>query len=64
MYSANQSGTSYMACRLTRFYYDFDEECRTGCLENLAFEDVCLEDADEFEKNLQLQEIPYTRIDL
>jgi hypothetical protein len=53
-----------MACRLTRFYYDFDEDCRTGCLMNLAFEDICLEDADEFEKNLQLQEIPYTRVDL
>jgi len=53
-----------MVCRLTRFYYDFDDDCRTGCLAGLAFEDICVEDADEFEQNLQLREISYTRIDL
>jgi hypothetical protein len=49
---------------LTRFYYDFDEDCRTGCLNNLAYEDVETVEADEFEAKLREMDIPYTRIDL
>jgi hypothetical protein len=53
-----------MGSNLTRFYYDFDEECRTGCLANLAFEDIETIEANEFEAKLKNQDIPYLRIDL
>lgn len=53
-----------MGSNLTRFYFEFDEDCRTGCFEGLAFEDVETIEADEYESNLKTQEIPYTRIDL
>jgi hypothetical protein len=53
-----------MCFNLTRFYYDLDEDCRTGCLSNLAYEDIETVDADEFEKKLKKEDIPYTRIDL
>jgi len=49
---------------LTRFYYDFDEDCRTGCFNNLAYEDVKTIEADAFEAKLREQDVPYTRIDL
>ena len=52
-----------MASNLTRFYYDFDEDCRTGCMANLAFEDVETIEADEFEKKLKKEEISYLRVD-
>ncbi len=53
-----------MASNLTRFYLDFDEECRTGCLNGKAFEDVETIDADKYEKRLQDQKISYIRVDL
>jgi len=53
-----------MGSNLSRFYFDFDEDCRTGCLNNLAFEDVETIEADAYEKELQSKNIPYTRIDL
>lgn len=49
---------------LTRFYYDFDEDCRTGCFNNLAYEDVETVEADDFEARLREQDILYTRVDL
>lgn len=53
-----------MTSNLTRFYFDLDEECRTGCFVNLAFKDVETIEADDYEKELQFQEIAYTRVDL
>ncbi len=53
-----------MAIDLTRFYYDFDDDCRTGCLLNLAFEDVERKEADQFERDLKEKEISYLRVDL
>jgi hypothetical protein len=53
-----------MTSNLTRFYFEFDEDCRTGCFESLAFADVETIEADEYEKDLQDQDISYTRIDL
>lgn len=53
-----------MASNLTRFYFDFDEECRTGCFVNLAYKDVETIEADEYERELQSQDVLYTRIDL
>lgn len=53
-----------MTSNLTRFYFEFDDDCRTGCFEGLAFEDVETIEADEYEKDLQNQDILYTRIDL
>ena len=53
-----------MMSNLTRFYFEFDDECRTGCFEGLAFEDVETIEADVYEIELQSKEIPYTRIDL
>lgn len=53
-----------MASNLTRFYFEFDEECRTGCLEGLAFLDMETIEADEYENELREKEIGYTRIDL
>jgi hypothetical protein len=53
-----------MASNLTRFYFDFDDDCRTGCLEGLSFVDVETIEADEYETDLQRQDISYTRIDL
>jgi hypothetical protein len=53
-----------MASNLTRFYFDFDDDCRTGCLEGLSFVDVETIEADEYETDLQQQDISYTRIDL
>jgi hypothetical protein len=52
-----------MTSNLTRFYFDFDDEYRTGCLANLAFKDVETIEADDYEKELQSQEIAYTRVD-
>ena len=53
-----------MASNLTRFYFDFDEECHTGCFVNLAYQDVETIEADAYERELQSQDVPYTRIDL
>jgi len=53
-----------MGSNLTRFYFEFDEECRTGCLAGLAFKDIETIEADEYEKELQSGDIPYTRVDL
>ena len=53
-----------MGSNLTRFYFDFDEDCRTACFEGLAFEDVETIEADLYEIELQSKEISYTRIDL
>ena len=52
-----------MTSNLTRFYFDFVDECRTGCLANLAFKDIETIEADAYEKELQSQEVIYTRID-
>lgn len=53
-----------MGSNLTRFYLDFDEECRTGCVTNLAFEDVETIEADGYEATLKEKDIPYLRVDL
>jgi len=53
-----------MVVNLTRFYFDFDEDCRTGCFSELAFQDVERIEADEMETNLKEQNINYIRIDL
>lgn len=53
-----------MSSNLTRFYYDFDEECRTGCLNGKAFDDVETTEADAFEEELKSQDIEYLRVDL
>jgi len=53
-----------MASNFTRFYLDTDEDCRTGCLNGKAFEDVDRAVANEFERRLQEEEIPYIRVDL
>lgn len=53
-----------MSINLTRFYLDFDEECRTGCVNNLAFQDVETLEADEMEEDLKAQNINYIRVDL
>jgi hypothetical protein len=53
-----------MGINLTRFYFDIDEECRTGCVNNLAFQDVETGEADEVEEDLKVQNINYIRVDL
>jgi hypothetical protein len=53
-----------MVANLTRFYYDFDEDCRTGCFVNLSFEDIETTEADLFEAKLRERGVNYTRIDL
>lgn len=53
-----------MGINLTRFYFDFDEDCRTGCVNNLAFQDVETVEADEMEEDLKVQNINYIRVDL
>ena len=53
-----------MMSNLTRFYFDFDDDRRTGCFEGLAFADVETIEADGYEHELQEQEIAYTRVDL
>jgi hypothetical protein len=53
-----------MSIKLTRFYLDFDEECRTGCTTNLAFIDVDTGEADETEADLKEQNVSYIRVDL
>ena len=53
-----------MMSNLTRFYFEFDNECRTGCFEGLAFEDIETIEADVYEIELQFKEISYTRVDL
>jgi len=52
-----------VSTNLTRFYYDFDDECRTGCLTQLAFEDIETIEANQFEAKLKDQDIPYLRVD-
>lgn len=58
------SGASPMTSNLTRFYFEFDEDCRTGCFEGLSFLDVETIEADQYENELQSQDVSYTRIDL
>jgi hypothetical protein len=53
-----------MGSNLTRFYLDFDEECRTGCVASLAFEDVETIEADGYEATLKEKDISYLRVDL
>jgi hypothetical protein len=53
-----------MTSNLTRFYFEFDDDCRTGCFEGLAFADVETIEADGYEEDLLNQDIAYTRIDL
>lgn len=53
-----------MSISLTRFYFDFDEDCRTGCFSDLAFQDVETVEADEMEEDLKSQGITYIRVDL
>jgi hypothetical protein len=48
---------------LTRFYYDVDEDCRTGCLNGKAFDDVETVEADAFEETLNAKDIEYLRVD-
>jgi len=53
-----------MSSNLTRFYFDFDDEQRTGCFNNLSFEDIETIEADEYEDRLKSDDIQYTRVDL
>lgn len=53
-----------MGSNLTRFYFDVDDEVRTGFLNSLAFEDVETLEADAYEEDLQSKDIVYLRIDL
>ena len=53
-----------MSAEITRFYYDVDEEVRTGCFSGKVFEDVDKSKADEYEEHLKLKGIEYTRTDL
>jgi len=53
-----------MSTNLTRFYYDVDDDCRTGCFNGKAFEDVETIEADDFEEELQSKDITYLRVDL
>jgi len=48
---------------LTRFYYEVDQDCRTGCLNGKAFDDVETIDADAFEEKLKSHDIDYLRVD-
>lgn len=53
-----------MASNFTRFYFDVDPECRTGCLNDKVIEDVEKSKADAMEERLQQEEISYIRVDL
>lgn len=52
-----------MSINLTRFYYDVDGDCRTGCFNGKVFEDIETIEADAHEKELQLKDIEYIRVD-
>lgn len=51
-----------MVANITRFYFDFDEDCRTGCINDLAFEDIINEEADQYEEKLKENNIQYLKI--
>lgn len=53
-----------MSINLTRFYYDVDEDCRTGCFNGRVYEDIETLDADQHEEQLKLDDIIYIRVDL
>ena len=53
-----------MSINLTRFYYDIDDENRTGLLNQCAVDDVETIEADAFELELQSKNIEYIRVDL
>lgn len=53
-----------MTCDITRFYFDFDEDCRSGCLVGLPCKDIETIEADQFEAKLKNENIPYVRVDL
>ena len=53
-----------MSTNLTRFYYDIDDEIRTGFLNGKCFDDVETIEADAFEQQLKEKEIEYIRVDL
>lgn len=53
-----------MASNLTRFYYDVNDDCRTGCFNGNVFDDIETIEADAFEDRLKSQNIEYIRVDL
>lgn len=53
-----------MSVKLTRFYYDVDEEVRTACFEGKACDEVDSDKADEYEEYLKQKGVTYTRTDL
>jgi hypothetical protein len=53
-----------VSINLTRFYYDIDDEKRTGLLNQQVFDDVETIEADAFELGLQSKDIEYIRVDL
>jgi len=53
-----------MGCNLTRFYFDVDEDGRTGIFNGKVFKDVETVEADVYEQELQDQQILYLRVDL
>jgi hypothetical protein len=53
-----------VSINLTRFYYDIDDEQRTGLLNQSIFDDVETTEADAFESELQSKDIEYIRVDL
>ena len=52
-----------MSVKLTRFYYDVDEEVRTACFENKSCDEVDREEADAYEEYLKQKGVQYTRTD-
>lgn len=54
--------TYFKLVNITRFYFDFDEDCRTGCLLNLAFQDVPNEEAEKYENKLKEKGIQYVKV--
>ena len=52
-----------MSLNLTRFYFDFDQDCRTGCLEGISFIDIETVEADDYENDLKSKDLEYTRVD-
>ena len=53
-----------MSINLTRFYYDIDDEERTGLLNQCVVDDIETIEADTFELELQSKDIKYIRVDL
>lgn len=47
-----------------RFYFETDNDCRTGCFSDKPVQDLEVEDADAYEAELIARNIDYIRIDI